>query len=180
MLLLNLCNDVCDCSVYKLLLVFWRLLYFIYYFIVRWLNGRLFWVLYFARVDQERNSNSVSELLLEFHQTCEEVQSLNTLFGCISSVTEELLQNNSSALNELSVCFSCFLSILSRSIIYVERVNQLFFLLEFDNVCVVKSLSHLIFQLLQSWFALNLCRIWNPLWVRTRCCWDQLLMITES
>ncbi|XP_021866877.1 kinesin-like protein KIN-7O [Spinacia oleracea] len=56
----------------------------------------------YAEATEERNSNSVSELLLEFHQTCEEVQSLNTLFGCISSVTEELLQNNSSALNELS------------------------------------------------------------------------------
>ncbi|CAO2831621.1 unnamed protein product [Amaranthus hypochondriacus] len=51
---------------------------------------------------EESNSISKSELLLEVRQICEEVQSLSSFSGYISSVTEELLQGHSYALKELS------------------------------------------------------------------------------
>lgn len=72
----------------------------------------------YAEATEGSNSNSVSELLSEVQQACEEVQSLNTLFGCVSSVTEELLQSHSCALNELSnlKSFMCENSILLRSV----------------------------------------------------------------
>ncbi|XP_021744564.1 kinesin-like protein KIN-7O [Chenopodium quinoa] len=55
----------------------------------------------YAEAMEESNSNLVSELQLVVQQTCEEVQSLSALFGCISSVNEELLMNHSNALDEL-------------------------------------------------------------------------------
>ncbi|KMT15139.1 hypothetical protein BVRB_3g062560 isoform B [Beta vulgaris subsp. vulgaris] len=72
----------------------------------------------YAESAKECNSNSVLELLLEVQQTCEEVQSLSTLSGSISSVTEELLQSHSCALKELSnlKSFLCENSLLLRSI----------------------------------------------------------------
>ncbi|KAL9237922.1 hypothetical protein vseg_012415 [Gypsophila vaccaria] len=51
---------------------------------------------------EESISNSVSELLLEVQQTLDEAQSLSALSGSMSSVTEELLESHSYALNQLS------------------------------------------------------------------------------
>ncbi|KAH9606325.1 hypothetical protein KSS87_023132 [Heliosperma pusillum] len=51
---------------------------------------------------EEGFSNSVSELLLEVKQTLDEAQNLSTLSGSMSSVTEELLESHSLALNQLS------------------------------------------------------------------------------